>query len=316
MPQAEHQPVLLDAALHALALRGDGVYVDATFGRGGHGRAILDRLGERGRLIAFDQDPDAEAEARRLAATDARLTFVRASFADIAAHLGALGLAGRVDGVLFDLGVSSPQFDVAERGFSFRHAGPLDMRMNPDAGTPLTDWLHGASHGEIASVIKRYGEEPFAGRIASAIVAARDKAMIENTAQLARLVAGAVPARVQAGQRIHPATRTFQAFRLHINDELRALDRGLVGAFDVLAPRARLVVISFHSLEDRRVKRFMRAQSRPAPPPVPMAEPAEPALREVARPVRADAAERDANPRSRSAVMRVAERTNAPKVSA
>ena len=253
MPQAEHQPVLLDAALASLSLRADGVYVDATFGRGGHSRALLAQLGEAGRLIAFDQDPDAQAHAEPLAATDDRFIFVRSSFAELAERIGALGLAGRIDGLLFDLGVSSPQFDVAERGFSFRRAGPLDMRMNPDAGEPLSAWLHRASHGEIASVIKRYGEEPMAGRIAAAILEARAQAPIADTRQLADIVAGAIPAKVQAGKRIHPATRTFQAFRLHINDELGALERALDGAFDVLAPGGRLAVISFHSLEDRRV---------------------------------------------------------------
>ncbi|MES1928301.1 16S rRNA m(4)C1402 methyltransferase [Salinisphaera dokdonensis CL-ES53] len=314
MPQAEHQPVLLDAALAGLALRADGVYVDATFGRGGHSRALLAQLGESGRLIAFDQDPDAQVHAERLAAIDERFTFVRSSFAELAERIDALGLTARIDGLLFDLGVSSPQFDVAERGFSFRHAGPLDMRMNPDAGEPLSVWLHRASHGEIASVIKRYGEEPMAGRIAAAILEARAQAPIADTAQLAAIVAGAIPAKVQAGKRIHPATRTFQAFRLHINDELGALDRALDGAFDVLAPRGRLAVISFHSLEDRRVKRFIRAQAKPAQPPVPMAPVPAAALREIGKPVRADAHELTANARARSAIMRVAERTEAPKV--
>lgn len=316
MPQAEHQPVLLDAALAGLSLRANGIYVDATFGRGGHSRALLSRLDETGRLIAFDQDPDAAAHAEPLAAADARFIFVRSSFADLAQRMAELELTGRVDGLLFDLGVSSPQFDIAERGFSFRHAGPLDMRMNPDAGEPLSAWLHRASHGEIASVIKRYGEEPMAGRIAAAILEARAKAPIEHTAQLADIVASAIPARVQAGKRIHPATRTFQAFRLHINDELSALERALAAACDVLAPGGRLAVISFHSLEDRRVKRFIRHQARPPAPPVPMAPAVDPALREIGKPVRADAAELENNARARSAIMRVAERTDAPKVPA
>lgn len=314
MLQAEHQPVLLDAALAGLAVRETGVYVDATFGRGGHSRAILSQLGEHGRLIAFDQDPDAERQARVVAQADPRLTFVRASFADMAAHIDSLGLTGRVDGLLFDLGVSSPQFDVAERGFSFRHGGPLDMRMNPDAGEPLSAWLARASHGEIASVIKRLGEEPFAGRIAGAIVDARAKAPLADTSALAELVRNAIPARVAAGKRIHPATRTFQAFRIHINDELGALDAALASSLDVLAPGGRLAVISFHSLEDRRVKRFMRGQARPPIPPVPMAEPAAPALDLIGKAVRADAQETDDNPRARSAIMRVAERTTASRV--
>ncbi len=314
MSQAEHQPVLLDAALAGLGLRDDGVYVDATFGRGGHSRALLGQLGARGRLIAFDQDPDAQAHAQVLADADPRLTFVPASFVDIAARVEALGLIGRIDGLLFDLGVSSPQFDVAERGFSFRHAGPLDMRMNPAAGEPVSAWLERASHGEIASVIKRLGEEPFAGRIAGAIVDARAKAPIADTVALAELVRGAIPARVAAGKRIHPATRTFQALRMHINDELGALDAALDATLDVLAPGGRLAVISFHSLEDRRVKRFMRHQARPPVPPVPMARQAAPAFDLIGKAVRAGTDETRANPRARSAIMRVAERTTAPRV--
>ncbi|GAB3680002.1 16S rRNA (cytosine(1402)-N(4))-methyltransferase RsmH [Salinisphaera aquimarina] len=314
MPQAEHQPVLLDAALAALAVKPDGVYIDATFGRGGHSRALLAALGDGGRLIAFDQDPDAERNAQALAAEDTRLTFLRASFSELAARVAALGLAGHIDGLLFDLGVSSPQFDVADRGFSFRHAGPLDMRMNPDVGAPVADWLHRASHGEIASVIKRYGEEPFAGRIAGAILEAREKAPIANTVELAELVRAAIPARVAAGKRVHPATRTFQALRMHVNDELGALDAALDASLDVLAPGARMAVISFHSLEDRRVKRFMRGQAQPAQPPVPMAPVPAPSLKLVGKPVRADAQETAANARARSAIMRVAERTDAARV--
>lgn len=314
MTQTEHHPVLLAPALAALSVSADDVYVDATYGRGGHSRAILEAFGSDGRLIAFDQDPDAEADARQLAVADSRLTFVRASFADLAGRIDALGLTGRIAGLLFDLGVSSPQFDVGGRGFSFRHAGPLDMRMNPDAGAPVSEWLHRASHGEIAAIIKRYGEEPFAGRIASAIVAARETAPITDTVQLAALVKGAIPARVAAGKRVHPATRTFQALRLYVNDELGALDAGLDAALDVLAPGARLAVISFHSLEDRRVKRFLRGQAQPPQPRLPMVAAVEPALRLIAKPVRADAAEVAANPRARSAIMRVAERTHAPKV--
>jgi len=314
MTQTEHQPVLLTAALAALAIRGDGIYVDATYGRGGHSRAMLAQLGDHGRLIAFDQDPDAEADAKALARADDRFRFIRASFAELAPRIDALGLAGQVDGLLFDLGVSSPQFDIPGRGFSFRHAGPLDMRMNPAADPPLSDWLSRASHGEIASVIKRYGDEPLAGRIAAAIVAARDSAPIADTAELGGIVKSAVPARVAAGMRIHPATRTFQAFRMHVNDELGALDRALGGVCDVLSPGGRLAMISFHSLEDRRVKRFMRGQAQPPAPPVPMAPVPAPALNLVGKPVRADAGEAAANPRARSAIMRVAERTDAPQV--
>ncbi|HET7315140.1 16S rRNA (cytosine(1402)-N(4))-methyltransferase RsmH [Salinisphaera sp.] len=313
MADAEHQPVLLEAAISALAVRPDGRYVDATFGRGGHTAAILERLGRDGRVIAFDRDPDAERHAHALAAADARLEFVRASFGGMAAALADRGIAN-IDGVLFDLGVSSPQFDIAERGFSFRHAGPLDMRMDPDVGAPLSDWLASASHGEIARVIKTLGEEPMAGRIAGAIVDARAAGRLTDTAALAAIIKNAIPARVAAGKRVHPATRTFQAFRMHINDELGALDAGLAAALAVLAPGGRLAAISFHSLEDRRVKRFFRHQARPRQPELPMAPAIEPALRLIGKPVTAGATERSANPRARSAIMRVAERTTAPEV--
>ncbi|MES1936090.1 16S rRNA (cytosine(1402)-N(4))-methyltransferase RsmH [Salinisphaera hydrothermalis] len=309
----EHQPVLLEAALAALAVRPDGTYIDATFGRGGHTAAMLDRLGPAGRVIAFDQDPDAERHARALAAADERLVFVRASFADMADVLAQHDIRD-VDGVLFDLGVSSPQFDVAERGFSFRHAGPLDMRMNPDAGAPLSEWLATASHGEIAHVIKMLGEEPMAGRIAGAILEAREAGRLTDTAALAALIKSAIPARVAAGKRVHPATRTFQAFRMHINDELGALDAGLAAGLSALAPGGRLVVISFHSLEDRRVKRFFRHQARPPQPELPMAPAVEPALRLIGKPVTASESELAANPRARSAIMRAAERTTAEEV--
>lgn len=310
----EHAPVLAESAIDALAIRPDGCYIDATFGRGGHSRRILTALGASGRLVAFDQDPDADAVAQDLAAQDARLTFIRGSFAEMAPRVADLGLTGRIDGVLFDLGVSSPQFDVAERGFSFRHAGPIDMRMNPDAGEPLSAWLARANHGEIASVIKRLGDEPMAGRIAGAIVDARAAGRLTDTGVLAQVIRSAVPAKVAQGKRIHPATRTFQAFRMHVNDELGALDEALSGIMSVLAPGARLAVISFHSLEDRRVKRFMRHQARPPQPAVPMAAAAEPALRLIGKPVKAEAAELAVNPRARSAIMRVAERTAAPEV--
>lgn len=313
MVDAAHQPVLLAPALAGLAVRPDGIYVDATFGRGGHSRALLAALGARGRLFAFDQDPDAERAAAGLVAGDARFHFVRGSFGTLKTELVARGVPA-VDGVLFDLGVSSPQFDVAARGFSFRHAGPLDMRMNPDAGPSLAAWLETASHGEIARVIKTLGEEPMAGRIAGAIVRARDEGRLTDTGVLAEVVAASVPAKVAAGKRIHPATRTFQALRMHINDELGALDVGLAAALDLLAPGARLAVISFHSLEDRRVKRFMRHQARPPQPRLPMAPAVAPALRLVGKPVTAEAAEVAANPRARSAILRVAERTAADEV--
>ncbi|WP_348762149.1 16S rRNA (cytosine(1402)-N(4))-methyltransferase RsmH [uncultured Salinisphaera sp.] len=313
MAEPSHVPVMLTPCLDALAINPAGRYIDATFGRGGHARAVLDRLDDDGRLIAFDQDPDAQAVADG-GFDDARLTFVARSFADIGDEIADLGLAGQIDGILFDLGVSSPQFDVAERGFSFRHAGPLDMRMDTRRGETLGAWLSRASHGEIARVIKTLGEEPMAGRIAARIIDARANGQLTDTAALARIVADAVPAKISQTKRIHPATRTFQAFRMFINDELGALDAGLAGALTALAPGGRLAVISFHSLEDRRVKRFMRGQARPAQPSLPMAPEIEPALRLIDKPRRADAMETAANPRARSAILRVAERTDAPEV--
>lgn len=313
MSEPEHRPVLFAPALEALAVTPEGMYIDATFGRGGHSRGLLARLGKTGRLLAFDQDPDAARAAETLA-DDARFEFVAASFSRLEDEIARRGLLGQIQGLLFDLGVSSPQFDVAERGFSFRHAGPLDMRMNPQVGRPVSAWLAEAGHGEIAYVIKTLGEEPLAGRIASAIVAARDDDGLRDTAELARVIRAAVPARISQTRRIHPATRTFQAFRMHINDELGALDTALASAMRVLAPGGRLAVISFHSLEDRRVKRFMRHQARPPSPAVPMAPETAPALRLIGKPRRADAEEVAANVRARSAIMRVAERTDAPEV--
>lgn len=314
MTQADHRPVLLDAALSALAIAPEGCYVDATYGRGGHSGAIAAALTDSGRLVAFDRDPAAEADARTRFAQGPRVTFCRDSFANLASRLARMGLAGRVDGLLFDLGVSSPQLEDPARGFSFRRPGPLDMRMDPDAGTSLADWLAGATVDNIRAVLRRYGEEDFAARIARAVVAARDAGQLTDTAALAGVIKAALPARVAAGMTIHPATRAFQAFRIHVNGELDALARALEAAMDVLAPGGRLVVISFHSLEDRMVKRFIRSQARPGPPQLPMVPAPEPALQQIGKATRADAAEVDANPRARSAIMRVAERTAAPKV--
>ena len=307
--QTEHKPVLLDAAMAGLAIRPDGVYVDATFGRGGHSAAVLSRLGPHGRLLAFDKDPDAGAAAEDRLGDDARFSFHHASFARLGEVLDEAGLLGRVHGILMDLGVSSPQLDDARRGFSFSRAGPLDMRMDPSAGESAAEWLAAAGHGEIARVLKRYGEEPLAGRIAGAIVDARERAAIETTAQLADIIASAVPARVAAGSRIHPATRSFQALRIHINRELEDLSEALAQCLPALAPGGRLVAISFHSLEDRIVKRFMRDAAHPEPPPLPMAEPTPPALRLIGKPHRAGPDEIAENPRARSAILRVAERT-------
>ena len=301
-----HVSVLLEEAIEALAPRPDGIYVDGTFGRGGHSRALLQRLGPQGRVIAFDRDPEAIAHGR--AWSEPRLTLVHAPFSRLGAELDALGVA-QVDGILLDLGVSSPQLDAPERGMSFRFDAPLDMRMDPTSGEPVSSWLARASREEIREVIKNYGEERFADAIAKAIVAARARAPIERTGRLAELVAQAVRTR-EPGQ--HPATRTFQALRIFVNRELEELSLTLPQAMARLRPGARLVVISFHSLEDRIVKHFMREHSFP-PPLLPglavrEAERPVPPLRWVVRKLRPSAEECARNRRARSAVMRVAER--------
>ncbi|MBP6998042.1 MAG: 16S rRNA (cytosine(1402)-N(4))-methyltransferase RsmH [Tepidiphilus sp.] len=301
-----HVSVLLEEAIEALAPRPDGIYVDGTFGRGGHSRALLQRLGPQGRVIAFDRDPEAIAHGR--AWSEPRLTLVHAPFSRLGAELDALGVA-QVDGILLDLGVSSPQLDAPERGMSFRFDAPLDMRMDPTSGEPVSSWLARASREEIREVIKNYGEERFADAIAKAIVAARARAPIERTGRLAELVAQAVRTR-EPGQ--HPATRTFQALRIFVNRELEELSLTLPQAMARLRPGARLVVISFHSLEDRIVKHFMREHSFPPPLPpglaVREAERPVPPLRWVVRKLRPSAEECARNRRARSAVMRVAER--------
>ena len=300
----DHAPVLRDAALEALAIRADGCYVDATFGRGGHAGEILGRLGEEGKLLAIDRDPEACTAAAILFSGDSRVTVLRAPFSELARHVPA----GSAQGILFDLGVSSPQLDEARRGFSFLRDGPLDMRMDPNAGESAADFLARADEREIGAVIARLGEERHARRIARAVVDARMSAPVETTGRLAGIVAAAVPGR-EPGR--HPATRTFQALRIHVNDELGEIERALPQAVAALAPEGRLVVISFHSLEDRIVKRFMRGASREDPawaglPTVPAA--ARPRLRLVGRATFADESEVARNPRARSAVMRVAER--------
>ena len=300
-----HRPVLLEEVMEALAVRAAGRYVDATYGRGGHAVAILARLDAGGRLLAIDRDPEAVADARERLGGDPRVTVVHASFERLGELVDGLGWTGRVDGVLMDLGVSSPQLENPERGFSFLRDGPLDMRMDPAGGESAADWLNRAPEREIARVIADYGEERFARRIARAIVRARP---LRRTAELAEVVARAVPTR-EPGK--HPATRTFQAIRIHVNRELEALRTALAQAVEALAPGGRLVVISFHSLEDRIVKRFLRAEARPAPPAPGLPLPCEPRLRLVGGPVRPGAAEVAANPRARSAVLRAAERVAA-----
>ena len=298
-----HTTVLLSEAIDALVTNPGGSYVDATFGRGGHSRALLARMGASGRLLAFDKDPEALAEAARI--QDGRFSIRHEGFA----ALGDLP-GGSVTGVLMDLGISSPQIDNPERGFSFRADGPLDMRMDPTRGTSAAEWLAVAEQRQIAEVIRDYGEERFAVPIAKAIVARRqERGPLATTAELAELVAGAVKTR-EPGQ--NPATRTFQAVRIFVNAELEELEQALKGCLHVLQPGGRLVVISFHSLEDRIVKQFIARHSRAVVDRrAPFAEPAPTLLRALDR-VRPSEAEVAANPRARSAIMRVAERTDAP----
>jgi 16S rRNA (cytosine1402-N4)-methyltransferase len=303
-PPGAHVPVLLEEAVQALQLRPEGRYVDGTFGRGGHARAILQRLGPLGRLVALDRDPQAVAAAQAIG--DARLQVCHASFADLDAVLQALGLA-KVDGVLLDLGVSSPQLDDPARGFSFRHDAPLDMRMDTTRGITAAEFLAQAEEREIARVVREYGEERFAHAVARALVERRAQGRpVQRTRELAELVARAVRTR-EAGQ--DPATRTFQALRIQVNGELDALGQGLDAALERLAPGGRLAVISFHSLEDRVVKQFIARESREVVDRrVPFAPAAALRLRAIAR-VRPGPQEVAANPRARSAILRVAERT-------
>ncbi len=303
-----HRPVLVSEVLDALRVKPNGFYIDGTFGRGGHARAVLERLGPGGRLLAFDKDPQAVAFATRRFADESRLLMRPGSFINLASVVSELGWQGKVDGILFDLGVSSPQLDDAERGFSFLKPGPLDMRMNPEAGMSASQWLAQASEREIAEVLWKYGEERYSRRIARSIVAVRETAPIATTEQLAELIAQSVPGRERHK---HPATRSFQAIRIFINRELEELESALPQAVDALAPGGRLAVISFHSLEDRIVKRFIRDQQRgpQLPPDLPVLPTAyAPRLRAVGKPVYPGAQEVENNARARSAVLRVAER--------
>ena len=299
-----HHTVLLNEAVQALQVQGSGSYVDATFGRGGHSRLILSALSPQGRLLAFDKDPQAVAVGQQLAAQDARFGIRHQGFA----HLSELP-ATSIDGLLMDLGVSSPQIDDASRGFSFRHDGPLDMRMDTTAGQSVAQWLAQASVAQITEVIRDYGEERFAGPIAKAIDRHRGQhGPLASTAELAQVVAGAVKTR-EPGK--DPATRTFQAFRIFINAELEELRQALEASLHVLKPQGRLVVISFHSLEDRIVKQFMAGHARQVyDRRAPMAAP-QPMKLELGPRLMPSAAEIAANPRARSAVMRVAQRTEA-----
>ncbi|GBG15357.1 16S rRNA (cytosine1402-N4)-methyltransferase [Novimethylophilus kurashikiensis] len=307
---SQHIPVLLEETVAALDIKPDGVYVDGTFGRGGHSRAILERLGPQGRLIALDRDAAAIAAANAIG--DPRFTAVRSAFSQIGEAVRGLGI-NQIDGALLDIGVSSPQIDEADRGFSFRFDGPLDMRMDQSRGQTAAEFLATASEQQIREVIKEYGEERFAKQIARTIVAARTGGQpLGTTRQLAALVAGAIP-KAEPGQ--DPATRTFQALRIFLNQELEELSLALPQCADLLAPGGRLAVISFHSLEDRIVKRFIRSQqdrdNLPSNFPVRAADLPPPRLVAVGKAVHASDEELSVNPRARSAVLRVAERTAA-----
>lgn len=305
-----HRPVLLDEVITALAIKPSGVYLDGTFGRGGHAQAILEHLDVRGRLLAIDQDPQAIQVAEEKFGSDARFEIVHGNFESLAGIVEMRGLKQKLDGVLLDIGVSSPQLDDASRGFSFLKPGPLDMRMNPDVGQSAAQWLAEVSEKDLATVLFRYGEERFGRRIARAIVTARQLEPIESTLQLAELISAAVP---KKEKNKHPATRSFQAIRIYINRELEVLERALSSAADMLAVGGRLVVISFHSLEDRMVKRFMRDKARgpqlPKDLPV-MQSDIEVPFRLVGKAVKPGRDEIEQNPRSRSSVLRVLERVS------
>lgn len=304
----QHQAVLLNEAVAALAVKPAGVYVDATFGRGGHTAKVMEKLDQEGRLLAIDKDPDAINTAQQRFGLDPRFSIQHGSFAMLSQHVASQGLTGKVSGVLLDLGVSSPQLDDASRGFSFRHDGPLDMRMNSEAGESAAQWLASAPLEVIIKVLRDYGEERYAPRIARAIVAARNEAPVETTAQLQAIVAQSNP-KWEKGK--DPATRTFQAIRIAVNHELDDLHACLDQVYDVLEIGGRLVVISFHSLEDRIVKRFMRDQERgeqfPRGLPVTEGERAQ-RLRRIGKAIYASKEELAVNPRARSAVMRIAEK--------
>jgi 16S rRNA (cytosine1402-N4)-methyltransferase len=305
-----HAPVLHGEVIDGLAIRPDGYYVDGTYGRGGHARSILGRLGEQGRLIVIDRDPQAIADARENLGADARVTVIHDEYASMQAHIAELDLLEQIDGILLDLGVSSPQLDEAARGFSFQHNGPLDMRMNPAAGQSAAEWLAQAEEAEIARVLWEYGEERHSRRIAKKIVAERETRAIEDTATLAGLIGEVLP---RPKNNRHPATRSFQAIRIYVNQELDQIQRLLDSVLDILKIGGRLLVISFHSLEDRLVKRFFKSlSSRPRLPrglPLRDSELDIPLrLRLVGKAIRAGADELASNPRARSAVLRIAER--------
>lgn len=305
----KHTTVLLDQAVNALNIQKNGIYIDGTFGRGGHSRLILSQLGERGRLYAIDRDPQAIAAAAEI--TDPRFTIIHGPFSALADYVEERGLTGKIDGILLDLGVSSPQLDDAERGFSFMRDGPLDMRMDPTRGQSAAEWLRTAEEDDIAFVLKTFGEERFARRIARAIVMRNSEQPMTRTKELADVIYAATPVKDKFK---HPATRSFQAIRIWVNRELEEIEQALQGALKVLSPAGRLSVISFHSLEDRIVKRFMREQSRgpQLPPGLPMTEDqlrriGGRELKLLGKMMPGDI-EVTANPRARSSVLRIAER--------
>ena len=308
MNKKEHVPVLLDPVLEGLNIRSNGWYVDGTFGRGGHSSAILKLLDTEGRLLAIDRDPQAIAQLDETLLNDPRFELIHGEFAELKNYAIERKLLGKVAGLLLDLGVSSPQLDEAARGFSFQSDGPLDMRMDPTSGSSAAEWLEQVDEKDLKKVLVQLGEERFAGRIASAIVAARAVNPIRTTLALADIVKAVVPSR---GQRKNPATKTFQAIRIFVNKELEQLEQALQASLDLLRPGGRLCVISFHSLEDRRVKRFMRdASQEPVQfrglPDIP--EEFRPRLRLIGKAVKASEEEIAANVRARSARLRVAER--------
>lgn len=306
---ANHFSVLLDESIQGLAINPDGFYIDGTFGRGGHSQEVLKRLSDKGRLMVFDKDQQAKEYFEQHFAKDARVTFQQTSFANMLEVLKQQGLAEKVDGVLLDLGVSSPQLDQAERGFSFLRDGPLDMRMGQLQTQTAATWLAEAKQHEIKNVLRIFGEERFAPLIATKIVERRDKKPFTHTLDLAEFIRAVIPSS-QHGNK-HPATRSFQAIRIHINQELDDLKRLLDDAMEILAPKGRLVVISFHSLEDRLVKQFFRKQDKGPviPRNIPITEfDREPHLKIVGKAIKADASELEQNVRSRSAVMRIAEK--------
>lgn len=308
MNEFSHQPVLLDEVLEGLSIKPRGTYIDGTFGRGGHASRIVEKLDDQGRLLVMDKDPQAIAAARRLFAADERVIIAKGSFTMLKQQATEQGWLGKVDGVLLDLGISSPQVDDAARGFSFRRDGALDMRMDPDSGRSAAQWIAQVSERDLAAVLKEYGEERFAKRIARAIVTAREDQPITTTKQLASIIAKAHP-RWEIGK--DPATQSFQAIRIFINNELDELTTCLGQVLDVLKSGGRLVIISFHSLEDRIVKRFIRDQSRgdryPAGVPVTQAQ-LNPRLKAIGKAIKPGDAELERNPRARSSVLRIAEK--------